>query len=137
MKADLEGSARKNMPLYDYQCHQCGETFEVRQKFADAVLKVHEACGGELERLISLPALQFKGTGWYITDYGRNGKKPAGASNGSSETKSESKGESKSETKSESKNEAKADSKSEGKSEAKSETKSESKPAPASTPSSK
>src|ERR1039457_512772 len=80
MKADLVGSARQNMPLYDYQCHQCGETFEVRQKFADAVLTVHESCGGELERLISLPALQFKGTGWYITDYGRNGKKPAAKS---------------------------------------------------------
>src|ERR1017187_6684289 len=88
MKADLVGSARQNMPLYDYQCHQCGETFEVRQKFADAVLTVHESCGGELERLISLPALQFKGTGWYITDYGRNGKTPAAGSNGKAETKS-------------------------------------------------
>jgi putative FmdB family regulatory protein len=129
MKADLEGSARQNMPLYDYQCHQCGETFEVRQKFADAVLTVHEGCGGELERLISLPALQFKGTGWYITDYGRNGKTPAAGSNGKAETKSDSSGESKSENKTESKSEAKAESKS--------ETKPESKPAPASTPSSK
>ena len=117
------------MPLYDYQCHQCGETFEVRQKFADAVLTVHEGCGGELERLISLPALQFKGTGWYITDYGRNGKTPAAGSNGKAETKSDSSGESKSENKTESKSEAKAASKS--------ETKPESKPAPASTPSSK
>jgi putative FmdB family regulatory protein len=133
MKADLEGSARQNMPLYDYQCHQCGETFEVRQKFADAVLTVHEGCGGELERLISLPALQFKGTGWYITDYGRNGKTPAAGSNGKSETKSDSSGESKSENKTESKSEAKAESKSD----AKAETKSESKPAPASTPSGK
>jgi putative FmdB family regulatory protein len=129
MKQDLEGSARQNMPLYDYQCHQCGETFEVRQKFADAVLTVHEGCGGELERLISLPALQFKGTGWYVTDYGRNGKKPAASSNGKSETKSDSHGESKSESKAESKSEAK----SESKSESKSETKSESKPAPASS----
>ena len=63
------------MPLYDYRCHQCGEVFEVRQKFADEVLTVHEGCGGELERLISLPALQFKGTGWYITDYARKGAK--------------------------------------------------------------
>ena len=116
------------MPLYDYRCHQCGETFEVRQKFADAVLTVHDGCGGELERLISLSSLQFKGTGWYVTDYGRNGKKPA-SSNGKSETKSESQGESKSESKTESKSESKAESKSEGKS--------ESKPAPASTSSSK
>ena len=128
MKQDLEGSARQNMPLYDYQCHQCGETFEVRQKFADAVLTVHEGCGGELERLISLPALQFKGTGWYVTDYGRNGKKPAAGSNGKSETKSDSHGESKTESKSD----AKSESKSESKSETKSETKSQS-PAPASS----
>lgn len=115
------------MPLYDYRCHQCGETFEVRQKFADAVLTVHEGCGGSLERLISLPSIQFKGTGWYVTDYGRNGKTPAASSNGKSETKSESNGG----TKSESKSEGKAESKTESKSEAKSDTK----PAPASTPS--
>src|SRR5664279_5394324 len=106
MKQDLEGSARQNMPLYDYQCHQCGETFEVRQKFADAVLTEHKGCGGELERLISLPALQFKGTGWYVTDYGRNGKTPAPSGNGKSETKSESSGESKAESKTETKTES-------------------------------
>jgi putative FmdB family regulatory protein len=105
------------MPLYDYRCHQCGETFEVRQKFADAVLTVHEGCGGELERLISLPAIQFKGTGWYVTDYGRNGKKPAASSNGKSEAKSESQGASKSVGKTESKSETKSESKSETKSE--------------------
>jgi putative FmdB family regulatory protein len=127
MKAGLEGSARQAMPLYDYRCNHCGETFEVRQKFADPVLTVHEGCGGELERLISLSALQFKGTGWYVTDYGRNGKKPPAGSNGKSETKSDSHGESKSESKTESK----SDAKSESKSESKSETKSESKPAPA------
>ena len=115
------------MPLYDYRCDHCGETFEVRQKFADPVLTVHEGCGGELERLISLSALQFKGTGWYVTDYGRNGKKPPAASNGKSETKSDSHGESKTETKTESK----SDAKSESKSESQSATKSESKPAPA------
>ena len=107
------------MPLYDYRCHQCGETFEVRQKFADAVLTVHDGCGGALERLISLSSLQFKGTGWYVTDYGRNGNKPASGSNGKSETKSESGGESKSEGKTESKSEAKAESKSESKSKSK------------------
>ena len=60
--------------MYDYRCHQCGETFEVMQKFADEPLKIHEGCGGEVERLISLPALQFKGTGWYVTDYGKTTK---------------------------------------------------------------
>jgi putative FmdB family regulatory protein len=113
------------MPLYDYRCHQCGETFEVRQKFADAVFTVHEGCGGELERLISLPAIQFKGTGWYVTDYGRNGKVPSATSNGKSETKSDSSGESKGESKS------KSESKTEAKAESKSEAKSESKPSPA------
>ena len=88
------------MPLYDYKCQKCGEVFEVRQKFSDEPLHVHAACGGPVEKLLSAPALQFKGTGWYVTDYGRGGKTP---SNGKSETKSESKSETKSETKSESK----------------------------------
>ncbi|SPE41486.1 putative regulatory protein, FmdB family [Candidatus Sulfopaludibacter sp. SbA3] len=92
------------MPLYDYKCHGCGKVFEVRQKFADETLKVHEECGGELERMISLPALQFKGTGWYVTDYGKGGNSPStSGSNGKSESKSESKAESKTESKSESK----------------------------------
>jgi putative FmdB family regulatory protein len=131
MKEGLEGAARRTMPLYDYRCNHCGETFEVRQKFADPVLTVHEGCGGELERLISLSALQFKGTGWYVTDYGRNGKKPSAGSNGKPETKSDSHGESKSESKTESKSDAKSESKSDGKSESQAVTKSESKPAPA------
>jgi putative FmdB family regulatory protein len=113
------------MPLYDYRCHRCGEVFEVRQKFADEVLTVHESCGGELERLISLPTLQFKGTGWYVTDYGRNGKTPSASSNGKTETKSDSG--------SESKNESKTEAKAEGKSEGKPETKTESKPAATTT----
>src|SRR5205823_8568704 len=99
------------MPPYDYRCHKCGKTFEVRQKFADPLLTVHEDCGGELERLISAPALQFKGTGWYVTDYARNGKpagdkpatKPDAKAEGKSETKAESKAESKTESKSETK----------------------------------
>ena len=137
MKAVLEGSARQNMPLYDYRCHQCGETFEVKQSFADAILTVHEGCGGEVERLISLPAIQFKGTGWYVTDYGRNGKVPAPGSNGKPETSSDKSGESKGESKSESKAETKSESKSDSKSENKSQAKPESKPAPASTASDK
>jgi putative FmdB family regulatory protein len=113
------------MPLYDYRCHKCGEVFEVRQKFADEVLKVHESCGGELERLISLPAIQCKGTGWYVTDYKGNGKSPATSPGAKS---SDSAGESKSE--------AKADGKNEAKSESKPAPKAESKPAPAPTGSS-
>ena len=82
------------MPLYDYKCHKCGKSFEVRQKFSDELLTVHEECGGELERLISAPALQFKGSGWYVTDYARNGKSPS-TTGQSSESKSEAKSESK------------------------------------------
>jgi len=60
------------MPVYEYKCDSCGAVFEVIQKFSDEPLKIHKNCGGRLERLISPPALQFKGTGWYITDYARN-----------------------------------------------------------------
>jgi len=84
------------MPLYDYRCHKCGETFEVLQKFSDEPLAVHERCGGDLERLLSPPALQFKGTGWYITDYARNGSSSSSASNGKTESStSEAKAETK------------------------------------------
>ena len=63
------------MPLYEYKCQSCGEKFEVIQKFSDAPLETHENCGGHVERLISTSALQFKGSGWYVNDYGSgNGK---------------------------------------------------------------
>lgn len=73
------------MPLYEYKCQSCGDTFEVMQKFSDLPLTMHEACGGTVERLISAPALQFKGTGWYITDYARGGKSGETAKNGKAE----------------------------------------------------
>jgi putative FmdB family regulatory protein len=60
------------MPLYEYQCSSCGQTFEVLQRFSDLPLTSHEGCGGSVKRLLSAPALQFKGTGWYVTDYGRD-----------------------------------------------------------------
>jgi putative FmdB family regulatory protein len=116
--------SRWNMPIYEYQCKSCRKKFEVRQKFADEPLKVHESCGGEVERLISAPTFHFKGTGFYATDYGKNGQSPVGGhSNGHSESKDGSKTDSKTE---------KTESKTESKSEAKSESKSESKPAPVS-----
>ena len=68
------------MPIYEYKCDSCGEIFELIQKFSDTPLKVHENCGGAVERLLSAAALQFKGSGWYVTDYAgkSNGKeKPA------------------------------------------------------------
>lgn len=93
------------MPLYDYRCQKCGETFEVRRKFSDPPLTVHEDCGGTVEQVLSAPAFQFKGSGWYVTDYGKGGQSPA--SNGKSEAKTETKSETKTETKSESKAESK------------------------------
>ena len=100
------------MPLYEYRCHRCGKTFELRQKFAEAPLTVHEGCGGEVERIIFASALQFKGSGFYVNDYGRGGKsRPTNGSNAKSESKTESK-ESKSESKSESKPESKGENRS-------------------------
>lgn len=59
------------MPLYEYKCDKCGGVFEVIQKFSDAPILVHEDCGGPLHKLVSVSALQFKGTGFYITDYAK------------------------------------------------------------------
>lgn len=64
------------MPLYEYQCLNCGKKTEVIQRFEDAPLAACPACGGEVKKLISSPAFQFKGTGWYVTDYA--GKKGGG-----------------------------------------------------------
>lgn len=59
------------MPIYEYECLQCGTRSEAIQRMSDPPLTKCEACGGELKRLISSPAVQFKGTGWYVTDYAR------------------------------------------------------------------
>jgi len=61
--------------LYEYQCDACGCRFEVIQKFSDPVVESCKECGkGPVRRLLSSPAIQFKGTGWYITDYAKKGK---------------------------------------------------------------
>lgn len=100
------------MPLYEYQCQRCNKKFEVIQKFSDPPLTVHEECGGEVERLISPPAIQFKGTGWYVTDYAGNGKGGGSTAkaegNGKPEAKPEVKAESKSDTKAAPKTESKS-----------------------------
>ncbi|MCU0291906.1 MAG: hypothetical protein MUF10_07920 [Thermoanaerobaculaceae bacterium] len=67
------------MPLYEYRCQGCGEISEVLQRMDDAPLSECPRCGGVLSKIASAPALQFKGSGWYVTDYGRAGKKDAGA----------------------------------------------------------
>lgn len=57
------------MPLYEYQCKKCKHKFEKIQKFSDAPIKKCPECGGPVEKLLHAPAVQFKGTGWYVTDY--------------------------------------------------------------------
>ncbi len=83
------------MPLYEYQCEACGEVFEVIQKFSDSLVTVCKKCGnGPVVKLQSSPAFQFKGTGWYITDYARKDQdkgKAAADSAKSSDKASESK----------------------------------------------
>ena len=59
------------MPLFEYECKKCGIVFEVLQKSSDPALTIHDHCGGNLEKLISTSAFQFKGTGWYVTDYAK------------------------------------------------------------------
>lgn len=71
------------MPLYEYQCDSCGHRFEVIQKFSDAPVEACPACPGTVRRLLSSPAIQFKGSGWYITDYARKGGGTASSSSSS------------------------------------------------------
>lgn len=71
------------MPMYEYECESCGHRFEVIQKFSDARKRTCPKCKGKLKRLISAPGLHFKGSGWYITDYGRGGSSPSQSSESS------------------------------------------------------
>jgi putative FmdB family regulatory protein len=117
------------MPLYEYKCDKCGKVFEVIQRFSDEPLKVHEACGGGVERLISRSAIQFKGSGFYINDYAKGGSSPSAESSGKAEAKADAKSDA-----AKTKTDGKSESKTETKSESKTESKSDSKPAtPAST----
>jgi putative FmdB family regulatory protein len=80
------------MPLYEYECDACGERFELIQKFSDGPPEACPKCGkGPVQRLVSSPAFQFKGSGWYITDYARKGTSPEGESSKGESSKGESK----------------------------------------------
>ena len=76
------------MPLYEYECDVCAHRFEVIQKFSDPHVTVCPKCGGPVQKLLSSPAIQFKGSGFYLTDYGRSGSKAdsANAKAGKSES---------------------------------------------------
>lgn len=79
------------MPLYEYECKKCGHRFERIQKFSDAMVKKCPDCGGKVEQMISAPAVQFKGSGWYVTDYAkRSGSSASSDSDGKSDSNKES-----------------------------------------------
>ena len=86
------------MPLYEYQCKKCGHRFEKIQKFSDKMVKKCRDCGGVVEQMISAPAVQFKGSGWYVTDYAKKSQAPA-SEGGSKESKKEEKSKSESSSK--------------------------------------
>jgi putative FmdB family regulatory protein len=124
------------MPLYEYQCDACGSRFELIRKFSDPPLEVCPTCGkGPVQKLISSPAFQFKGSGWYITDYAR--KSGGGDSKGDDSKGGDSKsGDSKSDSQAsssqrESKSESTSDSKPASDSSSTKESKGSDKPAPA------
>src|SRR5262245_39272436 len=79
------------MPIYEYECNKCGETFEVIQKMSDKPLKKHQGCGGAVTKLISASGFQFKGTGWYVTDYARKGSGSSENTETATDKKTESK----------------------------------------------
>jgi putative FmdB family regulatory protein len=101
------------MPLYEYQCKKNGHRFERIQKFSDPHVKKCPECGSPVEQVISAPAVQFKGAGWYVTDYAKKSSTGTSAGNGDSAASKEEKKDKKSDA-------AKADGS------AKSESKSES-----------
>jgi len=88
------------MPIYEYRCLDCGHQFELMQKFSDPPAEICTSCSGTVQKLISRSAFHLKGSGWYVTDYGRNGsangkaegKSGSESSTESSDTKSTSEG---------------------------------------------
>ena len=108
------------MPLYEYRCTKCNHVFEKIQKFSDPHVKNCPKCGAKVEQVISAPAVQFKGAGWYVNDYakkssGNGGKSDVSSSSSDSKSSDSKSSESKSseskssESKSESKSETKSD----------------------------
>jgi len=93
------------MPIYEYECENCGKHFEIFQKIADLPLTECRMCKGKLNKLISQCAFHLKGTGWYVTDYKKPvetvGKKPTPSAESTETEKTETKTETKAETKTE------------------------------------
>ena len=122
------------MPLYEYECEACAHRFERIQKFSDPPIDVCPKCGSKVRKLISSPAIQFKGSGFYITDYPKSGSDRAsgnkaegksgdGKSADSKSSDSKSSDSKSSDNKSDSGSTAKTESKTESKSDSKAESK--------------
>ena len=79
------------MPLYEYLCKKCGHVFEKIVKFSDRPTKKCPECGGAVEQTISAPAVQFKGSGWYVTDYAKKSQSSASSSSDGGKDSKESK----------------------------------------------
>lgn len=84
------------MPIYEFECRKCKDRLEVFQKMSDKPPVKCRKCGGRLEKLISASAIQFKGSGWYVTDYAGNGRKAAEKAERETATSSDKKDEKKS-----------------------------------------
>jgi putative FmdB family regulatory protein len=95
------------MPIYEYRCADCSNEFEMMQKFSDPPLEQCPSCAGKVHKLISRSAFHLKGSGWYVTDYGRSGSQNGKSSTNGSETNPSANSSSSSSTE---KNTAKADS---------------------------
>ncbi|MGO9864013.1 MAG: FmdB family zinc ribbon protein [Terriglobales bacterium] len=83
-----------SMPNYEYLCKKCGHRFEQIRKFSDRQLRKCPECGGVIEQVISAPAVQFKGSGWYVNDYAKKGAAPASSSSATLNSSSSSDGDS-------------------------------------------
>jgi putative FmdB family regulatory protein len=86
------------MPLYEYQCKKCHHRFERIQKFADPHIKKCPECGGPVEQLLSAPAVRFKGSGWYVTDYAKKSVAPTSSEGSAAKAESGTKKEEKPKT---------------------------------------
>jgi putative FmdB family regulatory protein len=116
------------MPIYDYRCDHCGHVFSAVQSFKDDALDKCPSCGKQPRRLLSMPAIVFKGSGWYKTDSrpaDKSSSDGASSSDKKSDTKSDTKGDAKSDTKADTKSDTKSDKKAD-----KSDTKAPDKPSP-------
>jgi putative FmdB family regulatory protein len=82
------------VPLYEYECDNNGHRFEVIQKFSDPPIQTCPTCGGPVHKLISSPAFQFKGSGWYVTDYARKDSGGKAAETGEKKAEAKDKGDS-------------------------------------------